>query len=91
MKSELLNDVLFCIISLNASFTSVTFGISESSKSVHNFMPTNSDILGTIEELFHTFHAEGKLGDTDVKKRNICLRVYVYEADVVRRFTSLNS
>jgi hypothetical protein len=65
-------------------FHSVKYGISKAAKTAHNFTPTEANLLGTIEELFHNLNREGKLSDTDFKTRNISLQIYAYEADMVR-------
>ena len=54
-------------------------------KSVYSFNPTEENLVGTVDQLFHSLHAEGRLSDSDYKNRNISLEIYVYEAEMVPR------
>jgi hypothetical protein len=65
------------------TFLSIKYGVSKSTKMAHDFTPTEEQLVGTIEDIFHSLVAEGKVADTEAKKRNISLCLYAYEVAMV--------
>ncbi|KIJ98777.1 hypothetical protein K443DRAFT_103331 [Laccaria amethystina LaAM-08-1] len=51
---------------ITLNFEDVQFGIAHG-KDVHNFVPSEKDLLGTIENLFECLKQEGKITPNDIK------------------------
>lgn len=49
---------------------------------MHNFVPSEKDLLGSIENLFERLKQEGKITPNDIKDHKLTLRVYVCEVEV---------
>jgi len=60
---------------------SVQFGIAHG-KDVHNFVPSEKDLLGSIENLFERLKQKGKITPNGIKDHKLTLRVYVCEVEV---------
>ncbi|KAF5386056.1 hypothetical protein D9615_002422 [Tricholomella constricta] len=61
------------------NFEEPTFGVALATK-VHNINPDDDQFRGTVERMFNQLRNDAKLSDTDIKSKNIPLRVFVYEA-----------